>query len=225
MDTQNGFKNSLAINSLIFAFMIKNIIFDLGGVLLNLDFKRAFDAFAKLGFSDFDELFGQHNADDLFQKLETGKITPAEFYKELKLIAPREITAEQLENAWNAMLVSYRKESLDFLLKLKEHYSLYLLSNTNEIHHSRFLKMLQEETEYQNLHKFFIKTWYSHEIHHRKPDVEIFEFVLHDAGIEAGETLFIDDSPSNLPNAGAIGMKTQLLLPEERVENLDFASY
>lgn len=202
--------------------MIRNIIFDFGGVLLNLDFKKSFDAFEALGFNNFDEMYTQHAADELFQSLETGKISPDAFYKKLNEVAPKPVTDQQLTTAWNAMLVDYRKESLDFLTSLKSKYNLYLLSNTNEIHYNAFSKMLSEKTSYKSLESFFVKAYYSHRVHLRKPDIEIFEFVLNDAGITAEETLFIDDSFSNFPNAEKLGIKTHLLLPEESIEFIDY---
>lgn len=205
--------------------MIKNIIYDFGGVLLNLDFKRSFDAFEKLGYSDFDQMFAQHNADDLFQKLETGKISNEDFYTQLAAIAPQPVTHVQLKDAWNAMLVNYRINSLKFLITLKNNYNLFLLSNTNAIHYDHFSQMLRGETGYQKLENFFSKAWFSHEIKRRKPDVATFEFVLNDAGLEAAETLFIDDSHSNLPNAESIDIKTHLLKPAERIEDLNYSGY
>ena len=205
--------------------MIKNIIFDFGGVLLNIDFKRTFDAFKKLGYKDFDELYSQHQADPLFQDLEKGLITEKEFYNQLSTILPFPSENEKLKNAWNAMLISYRKESLDFLIELKDRYSLYLLSNTNAIHYECFSKLLDEETQYKNLEDFFTNAWYSHKINRRKPDVETYEFVLQDAGINAEETLFIDDSYSNLPNAEKIGIKTHLLEGGQKIEQIDYSIY
>ena len=205
--------------------MIRNIIFDFGGVLLNLDFKKSFEAFETLGFNNFDEMFSQHAADDLFQLLETGKISPAEFYRKLNEIALKPVSNEQLEAAWNVMLQDYRKESLDFLVSLKSKYNLYLLSNTNEIHYNAFSKKLREQTVYNNLESFFVKAYYSHQIHLRKPDIEVFEFVLTDAVIKADETLFIDDSFTNFPQAEKLGIKTHLLLPTERIETLHYPLY
>lgn len=205
--------------------MIKNIIFDFGGVIFNIDFKRTFEAFEKLGYKDFKEMYSQYQADPLFQDLETGKITDKEFYSRLSAMLPHPSSNEQLKNAWNALLISYRKESLDFLITLKNDYNLYLLSNTNAIHYDHFSKQLSEETNYHKPEDFFIKAWYSHKIHRRKPDIETYEFVLNDAGIKAAETLFIDDSHSNLPNAEKAGIKTHLLKPGEKIEDLDYNSF
>jgi len=204
--------------------MIKNVIFDFGGVLLNLDFKRSFAAFAALGFEDFEDKFSQYTAAPVFQKLEKGEIAAPEFYKGLRELLGVPVPDAQLEQAWNAMLLDYRKPSLDFLVPLAGKYNLYLLSNTNQIHYDHFSRTLKEETAYPSLESFFKKAYYSHNIKLRKPDTETYAFVLEDAGIAAAETLFIDDSYTNLPTAQALGIQTHLLLPEERIEHLEILS-
>lgn len=205
--------------------MIKNIIFDFGGVIYNLDFKLTFNAFEKLGFSDFENMFSQFNADALFQELETGLITPGVFYERIKQVAAQPVTDEQIKNAWNALLLGYRKPSLDFLTALGEQYNLFLLSNTNQIHYEHFAPQLKEQTKYSSLESFFDKAYYSHKIGMRKPDKSTFGFVLNDAGISAADTLFIDDSYTNLPNAESMGIKTHLLQPGELIEHLDYTRY
>lgn len=205
--------------------MLKNIIFDFGGVLLNIDFKRSFNAFEALGYHNFENLFAQQHADELFQQLETAQIEVDVFYDKLALLAPGTVSRQQLQYAWNAMLVSYRTRSLEFVETLRKDYNVYLLSNTNEIHYNRFTQMLQEETGHEKLEDFFDKAWFSHLIYRRKPDEETFAFVLNDAGIKAEETLFIDDSISNLPAAEMMEMKTHLLKPGELIEHLDYSRY
>ncbi|ANH83510.1 HAD family hydrolase [Niabella ginsenosidivorans] len=201
--------------------MIQNVIFDFGGVFLNLDFNRSFSAFEELGFKNIRELFTQYSAAPIIREIEIGVITPDEFYEGMRKIAGRPVTDEQLRTAWNAMLLDYRKPSLDFLIPLADQYNLFLLSNTNRIHHEHFSKTLQDETGYASLESFFTKAWFSHEIHRRKPDLTTYEFVLDNAGLIAAETLFIDDSYTNLPHAKELGMQTHLLLQEERIENLE----
>lgn len=205
--------------------MIKNIIFDLGGVLLNIDYHKSLEAFEALGYKNFEKMFTQFKADELFQNLETGKISANDFYEKLRAASVKPVTNQQLENAWNAMLISMRKESIDFLKILSPQFRLFLLSNTNEIHYAAFTKMLQVETGAASLEPFFIKTYYSHEIHLRKPDRDIYEFVLKDTGILAAETLFIDDTITNFPEAEKLGIKTHLLLPEERIETIDYTAF
>ena len=220
-----GLANATLLILLSSPDMIKNILFDFGGVLYNLDFNKTFAAFEELGFTDFENMFSQYNADTLFQDLETGKITASAFYNRIREIAPQPVTDNQIKDAWNALLLGFRTESLDRLVELKAQYNLYLLSNTNVIHYDHFTRQLQEQTDHQSLESFFTKAYFSQKIGVRKPDVEAFEFIIKDAAINPEETLFIDDTYSNFPNAEKLGMKIHLLKPDELIENLDFKSF
>lgn len=202
--------------------MIRNVIFDFGGVLLDIDIPKTFRAFEELGYKNVNGMFTQASANELFLNLETGNISPGDFYQQLQQAGPPPVTKDALEAAWNSMLLSYRKNSLAFLIPLSKNYRLFLLSNTNQIHQEAFNKMLREETGYNSLDAFFSKTYYSHQVGLRKPDREIYEFVLQDAEIEAKDTLFIDDTPANLSTAEKLGMQTHLLLPGERIEHLKY---
>ena len=201
---------------------IKNIIFDLGNVLLDIDFSKTIAAFEGLGFSNFKSTYSPYKMDTLFENLETGKITEETFYKDIKTIGKNPLTNTQIKNAWNALLLNFRKESLTFLEKISSTYNLYLLSNTNSIHFNAFEEIFRKETGKSSLGNYFIKTYYSHLIGLRKPDKDVYSFVLKDAGIVAGETLFIDDLANNVEGACSLGIQIHLLLPHERVERLPF---
>ena len=203
----------------------KNIIFDLGGVLLDLDFKRTIDAFENLGLKDFENMFSQFKADELFEKLETGSLSEADFYEAVKKRTTKAITEAEIDHAWNALIVHFRIDSLALLEKLAARYKLYLLSNTNSIHLKYFKKLFTRETEKSLLDEYFSKAWYSNEVGLRKPGAEIFEFALKDAGLVAAETLFIDDTLTNIETAQQLGFKTHLLLPTERIELLEINSF
>lgn len=205
--------------------MVKNIIFDFGGVLYNLDFNKTFAGFKAFGFSDFEQKFSQYNADSLFQNLETGKIASQEFYDSIKKMTSYNITNHQIKAAWNALLIGYRLPSLEYLTELQKKYNLFLLSNTNKIHYDYFSQQLKSETPYQSLESFFTKAYFSHQIGLRKPGVEVFEFVLADAKINANETLFIDDTQSNFTNAIPLGIKTHLLNAGELIENIAYGNF
>lgn len=199
---------------------IKNIIFDLGGVLLNIDYQRTSEAFKDLGFVAFDNMYGQYRADELFEKLETGAISKEDFYTVLQGVAASPIEEEKLGQAWNAMLLDFREGSLQYLKKLSGQYNLYLLSNTNSIHLEAFEKVFEKQFGTGSLDEYFTKAYYSNRIGRRKPNPDIYAFILEDAGINAGETLFIDDSYNNLEAAAAMGIHTHLLKPGEVIEDL-----
>ncbi len=200
----------------------KNIIFDLGGVLLDIDFQKSIDAFKTLGIENFGDMFSQFKADELFEKLETGEISEADFYSAIKQRTALAITDEEITHAWNSLILHFRTESLAFLEKLSSNYKLYLLSNTNSIHLTCFKKLFIQETGKALLDAYFTKAWYSNEIGLRKPGTEVFEFVLQQENLKAAETLFIDDTLSNIEAAKKLGFKTHHLLPGEKIELLDF---
>ena len=203
-------------------WLIKNIIFDLGGVLLNIDYKKTENAFKELGYSHFEKMYSQFTADELFVKLETGKINIADFLKVLTDSHEQNISPKQVIKAWNSMLLDWRQESLLFLSELAKSYKIFLLSNTNEIHQEAFNRILNTQNGMSSIDHLFTKAWYSHKIHFRKPNADIFEFVLKDAGITAAETLFIDDSANNIEAAKAAGFKTHWLVSGEKIETLNY---
>jgi len=198
----------------------KNIIFDLGGVLLDIDFQKSIDAFEKLGLQHFEAMFSQFKADALFEKLETGHISEADFYAAIKERTEQPLSNEDIDQAWNALILNFRTESIDLLEKLSVNYQLYLVSNTNSIHLKYFKALFTKETGKPLLDAYFIKAWYSNEIGLRKPGAAIFEFVLQQENLKAEETLFIDDTGTNIETAKALGFKTHHLLPTERIEFL-----
>ncbi|MDO9373652.1 MAG: HAD family phosphatase [Bacteroidota bacterium] len=199
---------------------IKNIIFDLGGVLLNIDYKKTSRAFTDLGVAGFDDLYSQVTANHLFEALETGEISDEAFYAEMAPHCAPDTSVLQMQQAWNRILLDFREGSLEFLKQLRERYNIYLLSNTNSIHLQEFNRILQAQTGEASLDEFFTKSYYSHIMKKRKPYPETYKWVLDDAGIEAEETLFIDDSINNIKGAMVAGLQTHLLLPNEKIEDL-----
>jgi putative hydrolase of the HAD superfamily len=200
---------------------IKNIVFDLGGVLLDIDYQRSVDAFKYLGIEHFEKMFSQFQANELFEKLERGEINRSDFFDSIRKKVRPEVKDEEIEAAYNALILDFRIKSLEYLEELANNYNLYLLSNTNAIHVAFFKKLFTSQTGKPTLDGYFIKAWYSNEIGLRKPGAEIFKFILADEGLEAAETLFIDDTIDNIKTACELGFKTHLLLPHERIENLD----
>ena len=197
---------------------INNVIFDLGGVLLDIDYQRSIDAFKKLGIVNFEDMFSQFKADELFEKLETGSITETDFHSAIKNRTTAIVSDNEIDAAWNALILQFRTESLAYLESLSAYYKLYLLSNTNIIHLQYFKQLFTEQTGKPMLDAYFTKAWYSNEIGLRKPGAEIFEFVLQDENLKTEETLFIDDTWINIETAQKMGFKTHHLLPTEKIE-------
>lgn len=198
----------------------ENIIFDLGGVLLNIDYSKTETAFNELGFGQFKKMYNQYSANPLFEELETGRVSNDNFYDELIKMSDGTINREEISQAWNAMLLDFRKQSLAFLKELGKTRRLFLLSNTNAIHHEAFIKIYASEIGDTPFDSYFIRSYYSHLLGLRKPNKDIFEYILTDSNLKPGQTLFIDDSYNNIDTARNLGFMTHLLLPGENIEDL-----
>ena len=199
---------------------IKTIIFDFGGVILNIDYYKTSNAFNNLGVASFDDMYSQKNADPLFSNLEEGKLNEEEFYESFRRSTNLQSTNQEIEGAWNAMLLGYRKEALDTLKSIKHKYRLFLLSNTNIIHLQAFNKIYKDEVGQGCLADYFDKIYYSHEIGFRKPNAEAYEYVLKENNLSPSETLFIDDSIQNIETANTLGLQTIFLKERAGIEDL-----
>ncbi len=190
---------------------IKHILFDLGNVIIDLDFARVNAAFRELTGDRFDELASSDTTRHIFEDYEVGAITEATFVERVQQLAGDAIAPEHILNAWNAMLVGVPPHRFEMLLRLAKHYRLFLLSNTNVTHLEWVYRDLAEThgiTDFDE--RFFERSYYSHLIQLRKPHPEVYEFVLADAGIAASDTLFIDDNADNIQGAQSIGLNTIL---------------
>lgn len=199
---------------------IKAIIFDLGGVLLDIDYNRASEAFKKLGVSDFDSMYSQAGANPLFQHLETGKIDQQHFCNTMLQYVQHTKSNQDIINAWNAMLLDFRKDSLEELKRLRGKYKLYLLSNTNYIHLQAFNKIYEETIGGTPFIDLFDKVYWSHELGLRKPEADSYEAVLNDNNLKPEETLFIDDTLQNIEGAKKLGLHTIYLEKGMTIEGL-----
>lgn len=200
---------------------IKNIIFDLGGVFIDIDFKATEKAFVSLGVTNFNDYYTQHTASTLFEDLETGKASPEEFYERFRSETGVSLGDAEIRDAWNAMLGRFPSERLNWLEEIGFRYNIYLYSNTNIIHYNAFQKIYQDCTGKENFDDYFIKAHYSHDLGVRKPYAESFKKLLAVEKLNAAETLFIDDSFKNIEGAKEAGLQTILLLPPKTVLDLD----
>ena len=203
---------------------IKNIVFDLGGVLYHIDYNLTIKAFENLGIKDFHEHFSQQKQNYLFNRLEKGQISDEDFIKEIKVLLPH-CTREKIINAWNALLIGLPKENIQLLQALSKKYRLFLLSNTNSIHIKHINKLLYKNYDLKSLDSLFDKVYLSHQIGKRKPNSETFEWVLKDAKILAQETFFIDDSIQHINNAKKVGIQTQLWVSNKPIKEFFFDKF
>lgn len=192
---------------------IKNIIFDLGGVLLDINPQRTIQAFRKLGMSDLIKPGGWGYEHEVFLKMEQGLLSDREFRDGIRALLPRPVTDTEIDEAWCAMLLRFPPEKISLLKKLAPRFGLYLFSNTNSIHIRYFHELFRKEFGFF-LTELFVKDYYSSDIKLRKPDPESFRFILNDAELNPSETLFIDDLDTNTESAVLTGMHTICLKPD-----------
>ncbi len=196
----------------------KAIIFDLGAVILNINYQNTIDEFTKLGVNNATTFYSKKVQTNLFNQIETGMISSNEFLKELQK-ETKNANINQVEKAWNAMLLDLPEERVQLIKKLKNNHSIYLLSNTNAIHFDAFKKQLGNK-KWLAFCKLFDKMYLSHELGLRKPDVKIFEYILKEKKLKAEEVFFIDDSPQHIASAKKIGINCHHLLDDEDIITL-----
>jgi HAD superfamily hydrolase (TIGR01549 family) len=200
----------------------KNILFDLGGIFLNIDYQKTEQAFVDLGVKNFGQLFSQQFSNTLFESLETGKIAPDEFYEAFRKETNMSLPNKAIEHAWNAMLLDFPKERLDWLQIVAQQYPVYLFSNTNLIHYQSFIKDFVNQFPGEDFNDYFRKAYYSHELGLRKPYPESYLKIMELENLDPSETLFIDDTPKNIEGAKSAGLQTILLNDGRTVLDLEF---
>ncbi len=199
---------------------IKNIIFDLGGVFLDVDYQKTKQAFVDLGIPNFDDFYQQSFSTPLFNLLEKGVISPETFYNHFREATGTLLTNLEIETAWNAMLGSFRKSSIAILPQLKQRYNIYLLSNTNAIHYKAFCEIYMQEYNNANFNEHFNKAYYSHLYHERKPDLAAYEVILAENNLLKQETLFVDDTMKNIEGASNAGLSVLFLEKTDLLEDV-----
>ena len=198
---------------------IKNIIFDYGNVIFSIDFTRAQRAFSYLGIPNSEQFFGNRQQDAIFDSFDKGEITAKQFRDKIRELAnDKNLTDQQIDNAWNSMLLGITEGNHDLLLKLKNKYRTFLLSNINDIHYTYIMNYLKREFQFEGNDHLFEKVYYSHLVGKRKPDTAIFLQVLEENKLNPAETLFIDDSPQHLEGAKQLGIQTYLMKEPDNIQ-------
>jgi FMN phosphatase YigB (HAD superfamily) len=197
---------------------IDAIIFDFGGIFLDIDYKKTSRAFKNLGMVHFDEYYQQSFTNPLFADFETGKIDDKEWLDGLRQESGCNLTDTQMIDAWNAMLGKFRPSSISYLRSLKNKVPVFLLSNTNVIHHHAFHNIHEEQFGNRDFDSGFDKAYYSHVIQIKKPDAGAYKIILQENGLLAATTLFVDDTEKNIVGAEAVGLQTLFLKNNKLVE-------
>ncbi|MFT4753595.1 MAG: HAD superfamily hydrolase (TIGR01509 family) [Salibacteraceae bacterium] len=192
---------------------INTVIFDLGGVLLNLDYTLTIQAFENLGLPNAKNLFSQKAQNHIFDNFETGKIASTEFRKEIKSLINGPVSDQQIDAAWNTMLLDFPTDRFEFLQQVSQTHRIFLLSNTNAIHMAWFKNYIDKRFGENIFFDLFEVAYLSNEMGMRKPHQEIFDFVVNENNLDTKSTLFIDDSAQHLIGATAAGLQTVWLEP------------
>jgi len=200
---------------------IKNILFDLGGVILDINVQATLKKFYELGFPAQLMQYPQSMSTDLFFKYETGKLATEEFRNGIRQVAGVQVSDGEFDEAWNAMIVRIPEERTALLKILANRYDLYMLSNTSALHTPVFEKMYKDAAGIA-MQDVFKKLYYSFEIGFHKPDHEAWEHVINDSGIRPEETLFLDDSIQNIKASQELGFQSIHIHERTNLMNLGF---
>jgi len=186
---------------------IKNIIFDLGGVLMDIDPQKTANKFAVLSKTSPVDIIDIHNSNNFFKDYEKGLISDQSFRDHIRKFLKVDLPDENVDSVWSEMLLCFPGSKIDLLEYAKTKYRIFLLSNTNNIHRIKFEKIFKELTQ-TDIRDYFENVHYSFEMHTRKPEPDIFIQVIEENNIKAEETLLIDDSLPNIETADKLGLKT-----------------
>jgi glucose-1-phosphatase len=188
-------------------FVLKHLIFDFGNVLFDLNLPSIEQGMRRLFGSHYEAAGRELKAQRVFELYETGGLSTDEFVDAIRTAAGQQHSAEAVVNIWNGIFIGMPRHRFDLLLQLREHYNVFLLSNINDLH-ARWIDdyMLREHGFNDFQTEFFDGVYYSHLIRLRKPDRDIYEYVLADAELQAGDCLFFDDLPQNIEAAQTVGI-------------------
>ncbi len=186
---------------------IKNIIMDLGRVILTINLENTINSFKEFGFPDLEELDIVFSRYPFFRQFELGLITRKQFFAGIRDATRNKLPDIIIQKAWNSMIGDYIEGAVPLIQKLGHKYRMFLLSNTNSIHEREYNQRLMQDHGIKNLSMIFEKVYYSHALHLSKPDPEIFKYVLNDSHLIPGETLFIDDILVHIESAAKLGIR------------------
>jgi len=203
------------------AATVKNILFDLGGVILDLNVSKTLEGFLNLGFPKELLNYPENFQTDIFYKYETGRISTEGFRDRIREFSGVSFSDKDFDEVWCAMLYRVPEKRTRIIKNLSSHYELFILSNTSPLHIERFESLWEASAGYP-LKDVIKKSFYSHEIGEHKPDPEAFIRVLKSAKITAEETLFLDDNIQNVKAAKELGFNTIHITESLKMEDVGF---
>jgi glucose-1-phosphatase len=199
--------------------VIKNIVFDFGGVILNIDHRRLEKAFDQLGIKDFEQLFNQASQSDVFREFEKGQLSASEFRNEIRRFVGLSLPDETIDHTWNEIIMDYPPERIQLLKKIRKNYRIFILSNTNQIHYNHYIPKFREEFGF-DFESLFDNVYWSFKTGMRKPDPDPFLFLMRNENIRPEMTVFIDDTMQNTEVARQLGFQVLHLQKGVEITNL-----
>lgn len=199
---------------------IRTIIFDFGGVVLDIDPSLTLKELANLGFKNTDVFITSEFQEGVMNKFERGILTPEMFRQKVREFLNADVSDQNIDDAWNALLLDIPKERIAVIEAVRKNYKTFLISNSNEIHYDVYVRDLQLRFGYHEFDQLFDKAYFSFDLHLSKPNPEIFEFVLNQHRLVPSETLFIDDTFEHIEAARKLGLKTYHLEKPERLRDI-----
>jgi FMN phosphatase YigB (HAD superfamily) len=199
---------------------ITAIIFDIGNVLVDIDYEVMASEFKKLSLIDFHQIVTYSHQDRVFDQYEKGLISTTDFRNTLRKYLRPEVTDVEIDSAWNAILIHYPAPKFELLKALRDRYKLFALSNINDLHLGAIDVQVQNRFGATDMGSYFDHAYYSHEMGYRKPEKEIYQLVLEGQGLNPAHTLFIDDKLENTNAAAALGIQVYHLADRDELLSL-----
>ena len=198
---------------------IKNIIFDLGGVIIDIDTQAIVNQMNKMGFTNVEKLYDPDFL-EIVERFEKGIVKASTFRNEVKNFLEIGMTDAVFDEIWNSMLFDIPQRRIDLVKQLKQNYHVFLLSNSNEIHYDMYVRDLQLRYGYREFDSLFDKAFFSFALHLTKPGLDIFRYALDSENLNPDETLFIDDLEENRAAARKLGIHTIDVATGSRIVDL-----
>lgn len=202
---------------------IKNIIFDLGNVIINIDFDLTYAAFEKITHKNLKQVYQDFEDQQIWERYELGDLSNDAFIQLLREALEINANDQKIIEAWNALLLDIPQNRIDKLRELRKKYRLFILSNTSDLHILDVNRILKESTGVDDLKELVEVAYYSYEMELRKPGVAIYNRVLEESNLIASETLFLDDNLDNVLGADKVGLNTIHVTDKDMCEYLEKA--
>ncbi|MCS6823280.1 MAG: HAD family phosphatase [Cytophagaceae bacterium] len=199
---------------------IRNIVFDMGDVIINIDPMLTYKAFAEIARTDTETMHAQFRENEIFKMYEVGKLSDKEFRNTIRDMLRMNLSDETIDNAWNSMLLDVPAERIELLLRLRTKYNIYLLSNTNAIHTAEVIKRIAQWTPITDYHQLFHRAYLSHQIGFIKPDPAVYRLVMEDAALRTENSIFLDDNLENVKSANDAGLPAIQVTKQNPVTNI-----